>query len=61
MTIPPNDVDAWASALTQMLRDEDLRQTFRQKGLERAKQFSWEQTARLTLAAFEQAAMESKG
>ncbi len=61
MTVPPADVNAWADGLTQMLRDGDLRQTLRQKGLMRAKQFSWERTARLTLAAFEQAARGSKG
>lgn len=56
ITLPPTDVNAWADALTKVLRDRNLRQTLRQKGLERAKQFSWERTARLTLSAFEQAA-----
>lgn len=56
ITVPPTDVDAWSEALTQMLRDADLREAFRQKGLAQAKQFSWEKTARLTLTALEQAA-----
>ena len=59
MTVPPTDVEAWVDTLTQMLRDGDLRQTFRQRGLARAKQFSWERTARLTLAVFKRVARES--
>lgn len=56
ITVSPTDVNAWADALTLMLKDADLREAFRQKGLARAKQFSWEKTARLTLTAFEKAA-----
>lgn len=56
ITLDPNDMDAWATTLAQLLKDADLREDLRQKGLARAKQFSWERTAHLTLTAFEQAA-----
>lgn len=56
ITVPPTDVDAWASAMALMLRNPDLRENLRQKGLIRAKQFSWKRTAQLTLSAFEQVA-----
>lgn len=58
ITVPPTEVDAWVDALTQVLRDKELRENLRQKGLARAKQFSWKRTAQLTLTAFEQAAKE---
>lgn len=61
ITVPPTDVDAWAEILKQVLTNADLRETLRQKGLIRAKQFSWEQTARLTLSAFERVAKGEKG
>lgn len=56
ITVPPTDVAAWAEALQRILKDQDLREAMRLKGLERAQQFSWEETARRTLHAFEAAA-----
>src|SRR3989338_3112286 len=41
-----------ASALMELRRSPTLRGHFKQKGLERAKQFSWEQTARRTQEVF---------
>lgn len=55
LMVDPHDVDSWAEALRQLLTDSDLRLELRRKGLERASQFSWERTARLTLRAFEEA------
>ena len=56
LTLPPTEVAAWTETLHRVLRDEGLRETLRRKGLERARQFSWEETARRTLHAFEAAA-----
>ena len=43
---------ALAQAITAVLTDAKLRERLRQKGLSRAKQFSWEQAARNTLAVY---------
>ncbi|MCS7253693.1 MAG: glycosyltransferase family 1 protein [Armatimonadota bacterium] len=59
LMVSPHDVYGWAKAIMQLLTDSDLRHELSQKGLERASQFSWEQTAKLTLSAFEEAAMEA--
>ena len=52
--LDPNDEAAWVTALTQIDRDEGLRQKLSARGRERAQQFRWEETARQTLAAFEE-------
>jgi glycosyltransferase involved in cell wall biosynthesis len=51
--LPPNDLEAWADALTQVLRDADWRAQLRARGLERANAFSWQRTATQTLAVYE--------
>jgi len=48
----PTDVEALAHALEQVLGDLDLRNTLRARSLNRAAQFSWEQTAQQTLEAY---------
>ena len=50
--VNPDDVDAMARALWQVLTDEGLRRELRIKGLERARQFSWERAARETLEVY---------
>lgn len=40
-------------AITSVLKDEELHKRLREKGRARAKQFTWERTARMTLAVFE--------
>ena len=52
LLIDPHDVDALAVALDRIVADENLRLDLKQRSLERAAQFSWEQTARLTLAVY---------
>jgi glycosyltransferase involved in cell wall biosynthesis len=42
----PQDADARASAIARVLEEPGLAQTLRRRGLERARQFSWERTAR---------------
>ena len=44
MLVDPYDPDALADAMLRVLTDESLRQDLRRRGLERARQFSWEQS-----------------
>ncbi len=52
----PFDTQALVNALTRLLDDSACRAALRAKGLERAKQFSWRTTAKLTLDAYQKAA-----
>jgi glycosyltransferase involved in cell wall biosynthesis len=47
--VPPRDIDAWTSAIRQILDDDDLRQAMRRRGYERAKAFSWSKSADMYL------------
>ena len=49
----PNDVKELSSKMQQILTDESLRNEMKAKSLKQATQFSWERTARETLAVFE--------
>jgi glycosyltransferase involved in cell wall biosynthesis len=51
----PRDTSALARALLELLDDETARRTLREAGLHRAAQFTWERTARLTLAVYGEA------
>ena len=53
--IDPLDVDALTAAIRKLWDDEALRYDLRVCGLERAREFTWERTARLTLEAYETA------
>ena len=55
LLVDPFDKDALASAIGGMIDDPGLRSELRAKGLERARHFSWRETARLTLQAYKQA------
>ncbi len=57
LLVDPLDVEGIAASIRRALGDEGLRQRMREKGLARAAIFSWEQTARMTLAAYERALM----
>jgi glycosyltransferase involved in cell wall biosynthesis len=48
----PSDTRAIATAITRLLDDPALRERLRGLGLERARQFTWQRTARLTLASY---------
>lgn len=54
MQVDPDDLDGWTSALRQVLTDETLANDLRRRGLERARQFSWEQTTEKTLEVYDQ-------
>ena len=57
--VDPFDETAIAEALRSLVENPDRRADLRVKGLERAKRFSWQQTARLTLQAYERAQLKS--
>lgn len=48
----PTDVTSIANVLHDLLQDDTLRNELRQRGLHRAADFSWEQTARETLELY---------
>ena len=50
LRVDPTDTDAIASGLRALLADDPLRERLRTAGRERAQAFSWERTARETLA-----------
>jgi glycosyltransferase involved in cell wall biosynthesis len=51
--IDPLDIPKWACAMLDLLNDEECRQEYRQRGLERASKFSWERTAQRVLQELE--------
>lgn len=54
--LDPRDVDGFAAAMMRMLEDEVLRREMRHRGLAQAASFSWERTARQTLALYREVA-----
>jgi glycosyltransferase involved in cell wall biosynthesis len=52
-TVDPYDVEGFTKAIGQLLTDQELQNEMRNRGLARAKQFSWERTARETLKVYE--------
>jgi glycosyltransferase involved in cell wall biosynthesis len=54
--VDPFDVEEIASAMEKVIGDSGLRSQLRAKGLEQAKLFDWRETARKTLAVYQQAA-----
>jgi len=52
----PNNPSDFAAKIVQVLSDESLRESMRQKGLARAAFFTWEMVARLTLEGLARAA-----
>jgi glycosyltransferase involved in cell wall biosynthesis len=55
LLVDPTDVDAISAGLRRLCDDHSLRDRLRAAGRERAVQFSWETTARKTLAVYERA------
>ena len=52
LRIDPHDPSTLTSALEHALTDSGWRETTRKAGLERAKQFTWEQAARIILSVY---------
>jgi glycosyltransferase involved in cell wall biosynthesis len=57
----PFDVGDIASAIKSVISDDALRATLKARGLERAKLFDWQQTARQTLEVYRKAAIFQAG
>jgi glycosyltransferase involved in cell wall biosynthesis len=55
LLVNPDEAEALASAIGRLLSEPALWQTLRQKGRDRARQFSWDQTARDLRRAYEDA------
>jgi glycosyltransferase involved in cell wall biosynthesis len=56
----PFDVQSLVEALRRILNDSEYRETLSARGLQRANEFSWQTTARLTLAVYEKAAGQTQ-
>lgn len=55
----PYDVENMAATILAVLTDDALNQGLRHRALERARLFSWEQTARRTIAVYEEVVTQS--
>jgi glycosyltransferase involved in cell wall biosynthesis len=51
----PRDESAIAAAITRLLRDRQLAEDLRKRGRERVREFTWERTARATIASYRRA------
>jgi glycosyltransferase involved in cell wall biosynthesis len=54
--LDPSDVAAWTDAMVRVVNDEQLRSRMVHDGRSRAATFTWERTARATLAVYRQVA-----
>jgi glycosyltransferase involved in cell wall biosynthesis len=52
LLVSPEHTDGWTVAMWRLLTDDSLHEEMSQKGLKRAKLFSWERAARETLALY---------
>ncbi|MBL8154833.1 MAG: glycosyltransferase family 4 protein [Anaerolineae bacterium] len=53
LLVDPYDVEAIAHAVRRLIEDSNLRQSLVQSGLDRAKQFTWEKSARQLLQVYQ--------
>ena len=61
LLVDPLDVEDIAAAMVRVASDPALREAMRGAGRARARQFSWQECARRTLAVLEKAATQGKG
>lgn len=54
LLVDPNDMQGWVDAMERILLDDQLRRDLRERGIERAADFTWERTARQTLSVYEE-------
>lgn len=59
LLVDPDDVNAWAEAIQQVLTTPSLQQQLGQAGLQRAQAFTWENTARQTVDAYRRIGLEA--
>ncbi|MGJ3237196.1 MAG: glycosyltransferase family 4 protein [Anaerolineae bacterium] len=55
ISIAPDDIPRWTDALHHVYHDEAWRKQAREQGLALASTFTWERTARLTVASYQRA------
>jgi len=55
--LPPRDPEAWAAAVLRLLSDAAKRAALAERGSRRAAGFTWERTAAMTRAIYEQASV----
>ena len=60
LLVDPEDAEALAGAMARVLDDETLRDSLRQKGLERARIYTWQRAAQQTMDVY-RAAVEARG
>ncbi len=56
LLVEPTDARAFAAAMIGILKNEELRRNLSEKGMERAKKFSWRRAAEETLEVFKRVA-----
>ncbi len=54
LSVAPDDLPGWAAAMERILLDDQLRLELRRRGLQRVREFTWERTARQTLAVYKE-------
>ena len=59
LLVDPESVEDLAAALGRALTDDALRRELAQRGLDRSREFTWERTARATVAVYERVARRS--
>ena len=59
ISVDPFDVDELALAIERVIADQELHRQLRTKGLDRARLFSWQETARRTLNVYNQVVQKS--
>jgi glycosyltransferase involved in cell wall biosynthesis len=60
VTVDPYDVEAIGAAIERIMKDSSFRNELRFKGLERAKMFDWRETAKRTLAVYEEVVLSNQ-
>jgi glycosyltransferase involved in cell wall biosynthesis len=58
LVVDPQDEEKLAQAMRAVLTNDDLCQSLSERGLVRARQFTWKETAQKTLAVYEQIVRE---
>ena len=58
--LPPDDEEAWVEAMDHLLDDEQHRGAMRSRSIARAGQFTWERTARETLAVYRKTLLQER-
>lgn len=61
IALPAHDVSAWAGAMLSLLVNPERRGELRERGLKRARQFSWRRTAALTREVYLTAIRRHRG